>query len=163
MRTLQVFPIGGTALLEQLRSVGLSGISCNRKDYGTHVSVSTVWLCLNDGTVLRFQPEMHDLEGWDEVGTLEIERVELSGVVSPFVKLGGQWQHVATIEKLVISEPGYFSAESGLKITNHEQEIIIICNNAAPYELALSAPTIHDPFNPEYPLERYVVCPVFLE
>lgn len=106
---------------------------------------------------------MHDLEGWDEVGTLEIERVELSGVVSPFVKLGDQWKHVATIEKLVISEPGYFSAESGLKITNHEQEIIIICNNAAPYELALSAPTTHDPFNPEYPLERYVACPVFLE
>lgn len=162
MSRFQIFPIGGTVLLEPLRSVGLFGISCNRKDFGTHVSVSTVWLRLNDGTVLRFQPEMHDLEGWDEVGTLEIERVDVSEVVSPFVKLGGQWQHVATIEKLVVSEPGYFSAESGLKLTNHDQETIIICNDAAPYQLALSAPTTHDPFNPEYPLVRYSACPVFL-
>jgi hypothetical protein len=151
----------GAALLEPLRSVGLCGISCNRKDYGTHVSVSTVWLCLPDGTVLRFQPEMHDLEGWDEVGSLGIDKSDLSEVVPPLVTLSSQWQHVASIEKLVISEPDYFSAESGLKITNREKETIIICNGAAPYELALSTPAVHDAFNPEYPLERYVLCPVF--
>jgi hypothetical protein len=163
MRNFQTFPIDGTALLESLRTVGLDGFSCDRKDYGTHVSVTTVWLCLRGGTVLRLQPEMHDLEGWDEVGSLKIDRVEWSEAVAPLVELGSQWHDIASIEKLVISEPGYFSAESGLKITNRQQQIIIICNSASPYQLALSTPATRDVFSPEYDLERYSVCPVFLE
>ena len=163
MRNFQAFPIDGAALLESLGSVGLYGFSCNRRDFGTHVSVYTVWLCLGDGTVLRLQPEMHDLEGWDEVGSLKIDQVESSDAVPSLVRLGSQWQDIASVEKLVVGEPDYFSAESGLKITNREQEAIIICNSAAPYELALSTPATRDAFNPEYPLERYSVCPLFLE
>lgn len=163
MRNFQAFPIHGTALLESLRTVGLDGFSCDRKDYGTHVSVTTVWLCLRGGTVLRVQPEMHDLEGWDEVGSLKIDRDDWSKAVAPRVELGSQWHDIACIEKLVVSEPGYFSAESGLKITNRQQEIIIICNSASPYQLALSTPATCDVFTPEYDLERYSVCPVFLE
>lgn len=163
MRNFQAFPIHGTALLECLRTVGLDGFSCDRKDYGSHVSVTTIWLCLRGGTVLRVQPEMHDLEGWDEVGSLEIDRDDWSKAVAPRVELGSQWHDIACIEKLVINEPGYFSAEAGLKITNRQQEIIIICNSALPYQLALRTPATHDVFTPEYDLERYSVCPVFLE
>jgi len=106
---------------------------------------------------------MHDLEGYDEVGSLKVDRDDWSKAVAPRVELGSQWHDIASIEKLVINEPGYFSAESGLKITNHQQEIIIICNSASPYQLALRAPNTCDVFTPEYDLERYSVCPVFLE
>ena len=163
MRNFQAFPIDGAALLDSVRTAGLDGFSFDRKDYGTHVSVTTVWLRLGDGTVLRFQPEMHDLEGWDEVGSLKIDQADGPGAVAPFVGLGSQWHDIACIEKLVVSEPGYFSAESGLKITNRRQEAIIICNSASPYQLALSTPVTRDAFTPEYGLERYAVCPLFLD
>ena len=106
---------------------------------------------------------MHDLEGYDEVGSLEIDRDDWSKAVALRVELGSRWHDIASIEKLVINEPGYFSAESGLTITNHQQEIIIICNSASPYQLALRAPNRCNVFTPEYDLERYSVCPVFLE
>lgn len=106
---------------------------------------------------------MHDLEGWDEIGSLTIDRCDWSKAAAPLVELGSQWHDIICIEKLVVSEPGYFSAESGLKITNRQREIIIVCNSAAPYQLALSTPATRDVFTPEYGLERYSVCPVFLE
>lgn len=163
MRNFQAFPIYGASLLVSLRTAGLDGFSCDRNDYGTHVSVTTVWLRLGGGTVLRLQPEMHDLDGWDEVGSLKIDRVECPGAVAPLAELDSQWHDIACIEKLVVSEPSYFIAESGLKITNRRQESIIICNSASPHQLALSTPVTRDLFTPEYGLERYAVCPLFLE
>lgn len=160
MNSAGLFPLVGTELLESLNSSGLSGFSYNRKDYGTHVSVSTVWLFLGDGAVLRLQPEMHDLEGWDEVGSLVVERVE-PAEAPPLIQLGDEWKEIASIEKLVVSEPGYFSAESGLKISNRKREAITICNSASPYQLALSTPVTHDTFTPEYSLDRYLVCSAF--
>lgn len=162
MRKAQTFPLVGTELLESLNSSGLSGFSSNRKDYGTHVSVSTVWLWLGSGAVLRIQSEMHDLEGWDEVGSLVIERAE-SSEAPPLIQLGDDWKEIAGIEKLVVSDPGYFSAESGLKILNRKRETVIICNSASPYELALSTPLTHDAFTPEYCLDRYTVCSALTE
>lgn len=160
MSKVQAFPLVGTELLKSLALFGLSGFSTNRKDYGTHVSVSTVWLCLGDGAVLRLQPEMHDLEGWDEVGSLIVGRVE-PAEAPPLIQLGNEWKEIESIEKLVVSKPDYFSAESGLKISNRKREAIIICNSAAPYQLALSTPVTHDTFTPEYSLDRYLVCSVF--
>lgn len=163
MSNFRAFPIEGAALLSALRTAGLDGFSCDRKDYGTHVSMTTIWLRLGNRTVLRLQPEMHDLEGWHEVGSVKIDRVEWSGAVGPLVELGSQWHDIACVQKLVVREPGYFSAESGLKITNRQQEAIIICNGASPYQLALNTPVTRDVSTPEYALERYAVCPLFLE
>lgn len=163
MKTFQAFSIVGEAFLKDIYSFGLYGFSWNRKEYKTHVSVNTVWLRLSDGTVLRVGPEMHELENWDEVGSLEIERVESTDAPSPIVELGDEWRNIASIEKLVFTEPDYFSADSGLKITNRQQEVIIICNGAGPYELALMTPVTQDVFNPEHDLERYLVYPAFCE
>lgn len=160
MRKVQAFPLVGTELLASLNSSGLSGFSSNRKDYGTHVSVSTVWLCLGNGAVLRLQPQMHDLEGWDEVGSLIVERAE-PAEAPPLIQLGDEWKEIASIEKLVVSEPGYFNAESGLKISNRKREALTICNSASPYELAVSTPVTYDTFTPEYSLDRYLFCSAF--
>jgi hypothetical protein len=162
MSKVRSFRLIGTELLESLKSSGLSGFSSNRKDYGTHVSVSTVWLCLGNGVVLRLQAAMHDLKGWDEVGSLVIETVEPAEALT-IIRLADEWKKIASIEKLVVSKPGYFSAKSGLKISNRKHEAITICNSASPYELALSTPVTHDVVTPEYALDRYSVRLIFPE
>jgi len=42
---------------------------------------------------------MHDLDGWDEVGSLKIG----PGAVAPLAELDSHWHDIACIEKLVVA------------------------------------------------------------
>ena len=158
MSDFRVFPMVGEEFLELLRLTGLRGFSSNRKEYTTHISLSCIWLFLADETVLKIVSEMHDLEGWDEVGSLVIDLVRPIDYIPPIIELPTEWQYIVSIEKLVVSKNDYFKAESGLKIINGEGKVIIICSAAAPYELALMAPFVKDKFTPEYDVSEYKSC-----
>jgi hypothetical protein len=161
MNDFENFPIVEEGAFKFLKNSGLKGFSCDRREYLTHVSMSSIWLFLFDTHVLRLTSEMHDLKGWDEVGSIVVDVVPLTDDLPQMIELPCNWADIASVEKLIIREDAYFQAESGIKISNSAGEKIIICNAAAPCEVTMEAPFFHDKFKPEYDIGKYEFFAVY--
>ena len=155
MSGFESFPIVGEAAFKTLKNSGLKGFSCDRREYATHISMSSVWLFLVDTRVLRVTSEMHELKGWDEVGSIVVDIVPPTDNLPQMIELSLTWRVVASIEKLIVREDAYFEAESGVRISNSAGEAIIICSASSPCEVTMAAPFIHDKFQPEYDIGKY--------
>lgn len=106
MRTCQIFGMEGPARLGSALDRA-PWIFVQDKVLRMHVSMYAIWLWLGDGGVFRVQSEMHDLDGWDPVGSQQIGQVAPPGAVSTLIEFGSQWQGIASVETLIIDEPGY--------------------------------------------------------
>ena len=161
MNGIRNFPFEGEEHLESIVMFGLRGYASNIKQYETHVSISTVWFLLSDGSILSVSSRMHDLEGWEEVGSLVIELNPPPDSIPPMIDLPIEWQYITAVDKLIIDGNENFVAESGIRIMNNNGQSVMICTAARVYELALKAPFVSIAFNPEYDLDRYKLTPMF--
>jgi hypothetical protein len=116
--------------------------------------MSTIWLLLGDDTLLKIYTTMSDTIGWDEVGTLIFRRDVKREDAPEILPLPQTWRNVTTIEKLVVMDD-YFSAESGLKISNDMGEVFIIVCSENVYQIEIKAPFFRGEFLPEYDLNKY--------
>jgi hypothetical protein len=137
-------------LVKGLKGFALSSDNISR----TH----TFWCFLSDGTVLKVQSELNDIDGWHEVGTLEFSSVEDGDGVPNVMPLDDQWRHIQTIEKLCLDTENCYS-ESGIVLTNmNSQKLTIICD-ANPYSISVQAPFLTMEFLPEYEILSYKRIP----
>lgn len=116
-------------------------------------SVTTLWLLLNDGACLRIRSKMHDLSGWDEIGTLVFEVVEVTEAPQ-FVDLPTSWMQVISIEALIF-DSDECTAECGIMLHNTLGEILTVLPGADVYTLAIQAPFCSLAFSPENDIPRY--------
>jgi len=92
------YSICGSELLEVIQMKGLEGFSYDSKVYPTHTSMWNIRLHLLDGRIVKLASTMHDLEGWDEVGSLLIELDQ--GIPPTMQPLPPEWKSIAKIERL---------------------------------------------------------------
>lgn len=130
---------------------GLKGIAMASDDIGR---VHTTWCQLLDGSLIKIQSEMNDIDGWHEIGCLELSIGHHEASVPQITLLSNDWNNISTIEKLCHDSAQCY-AESGIVITNSiGQSIIIVCD-ANPYLLSIQAPFFSGEFLPEYELKSY--------
>jgi hypothetical protein len=134
-----------------------------------HKLAATVYLWRADGTGIRVQSEMHDIAGWIEVGSLVISHVDgpvnrttESGACETEtfeISLPSEFESGLSASKLVLSTQGK-TVESGLFIESTSGSEIVLVAGAAPYTVAVKAPSVVEPFEPEYDLTEYSREPI---
>ena len=144
------FTLEGIASIPfQLKS-GIKGYAVNLNYNVT----TTIWLFLCDGAVLIIQSNMNELDGWEEVGSLNFKAFTSGEYLPEMIALPIVWNKIISLGKLAI-EDDEFIAESGIVIRNNlGEEIIIVCG-AEIYSIQMKAPFFEGCFNPEYSFEKY--------
>jgi hypothetical protein len=132
-----------------LRS-GLSAYATNVPKVGPP---ATLWLRLCDGQIIRVGIKMHDLSGWDEIGTLAFESVHAADAPD-MVNLPASWKHVRDVQMLVHSSDAC-EAECGLVLNTSSGDQLVVLPGADVYTLAIKAPFHSQPFTPENDLAAY--------
>jgi hypothetical protein len=151
MATMLNFDVVGVPSIAEALRCGVTGYATNESVIGPP---ATLWLRLGNGQLLRVGVEMHDLLGWEEIGTLTFEIVGSQGVPE-MVDVPVAWLDVQAVQKLVyVSEE--CEAESGLTLRTTNGETLTILPGAEVYTLAIEAPFYPKPFNPENDLSVYV-------
>jgi hypothetical protein len=136
-------------------SAGLqSGLSGYVIDYVPGIqSPTALWLRLCDGRTIRVEVDMHDLSGWDEIGTLVFEVVSAHDAPG-MVNLPVTWSYVREVQKLVFNLDEC-EAECGFILCTTSGEQLVVVSGADPYSLAVRAPFHQTPFEPENNLTAY--------
>jgi hypothetical protein len=145
------FDTSGISSIQSMLRKGIAGYAV---DTLIPRGMSTIWLLLGDDTLLKIYTTMSDTIGWDEVGTLIFRRDVKREDAPEILPLPQTWRNVTTIEKLVVMDD-YFSAESGLKISNDMGEVFIIVCSENVYQIEIKAPFFRGEFLPEYDLNKY--------
>ncbi len=140
--------------IESIQSLIRQGLTGYARDRLVPQGMSTIWLFLRDGSVLKIHTKMTDTVGWDEVGTLVFRRVAPGSDVPSMLPVPEAWRTVTTVEKLVVVDE-HFSAEGGLQICNRLEEVFNIVCSANVYQIEISAPFFDGSFSPEYALTHY--------
>jgi hypothetical protein len=135
-----------------------TGLRSGLTAYATNVPKvgppATLWLQLCDGRILRIGVEMHDLSGWEEVGTLTFEVVS-SAEAPEMVNLPAHWSDVREVQKLVfISDE--CEAESGFSLCTTSGDLLTVLPGADVYTVAIEASFYQSSFKPENDLAVYV-------
>lgn len=151
MKNVLCFDVASApALAAGLRS-GLSAYATNVPKVGPP---STLWLRLCDGRTLRVGVDMHDLSGWEEIGTLTFEVVS-SDDVPEMVSLPASWSEVREVQKLVYNSDEC-EAECGFALFTSSGDHLAVVPGADVYTLAIQAPFHALPFTPENDLTAYI-------
>lgn len=117
---------------------------------------TTLELGLSDGRVLRVRAEMHDLSGWNEIGTLTFEVESIKDENEPkMITLPVAWSKVSKVEKLIYKSDECI-AESGFTICTASGESFTVLPGANVYTLAIDAPFLSIPFEPENDFKFYL-------
>lgn len=132
----------------------LSGLLAYATDAPKVGPSTTLWLQLRDGRMLRVRSDMHDLSGWEEIGTLTFELVR-EGEGTEMTGLPESWSAVRTIEKLVYDSEEC-EAECGFALHTMSGDVLLVLPGADVYTLAIKAPFFLQPFFPENDLEAYI-------
>lgn len=135
---------------------GLIGYAVNPEQ---HIGLSTLWLYLADGDVLKIHSTMTDTKDWDEVGTLVFQLLGNDEDVPQMMRLPQQWLSIAHVQKLVVTTED-FVAESGLLICNDSNEALTVVCSANVYRIELQAPFFSGSFQPEYEMAHYIHIPL---
>lgn len=115
---------------------------------------ATLWLRLCDGRTIRVGVEMHNLTGWEEIGTLTFEIVEEVDVPH-MTPLSPSWSNVRAIQKLVYMSDEC-DAECGFVLCTKSGDQLVVLPGADVYTLAIQAPFYPQPFKPENDLTAYL-------
>lgn len=156
MKTILKSEFIGFESLTALLRVGVVGLFINNLTAG---SMRLLSLILGDGSVLRIQAKVTEVEPWYEVGTLifehiaKIEKFEINQVPLPV-----SWLDIGLVEKLVL-EGEKFTAESGICFCNRSGEQFIILPGAFPHSIEIDAAFYSGKFEPEYDIDKYERVP----
>lgn len=150
MKSILCFDSTSTPALFAGLASGLSAFATNVPRVG---APATLWLRLCDGRILRVGVDMHDLSGWEEIGTLTFEVVGADD--SPeMVNLPSSWSEVLEIQKLIyISDE--VEAECGFTLCTFKGDQLTVLPGADVYTLAIQASFSTLPFVPENDLTAY--------
>ncbi len=151
MRNVWCFDVARAPALAAGLSSGLSAYATNVPKLGPP---ATLWLRLCDGRTLRVGVAMHDLGGWEEVGTLTFEVVSADDAPE-MVSLPGSWSVVREIKKLVYNSDECV-AECGFTLCTSGGDQLAVVPGADVYTLAIQAPFYPLPFTPESDLNAYL-------
>jgi hypothetical protein len=156
MKNHYPFVLNNLSSLYEHLAKGLKGFALSSDNISrTH----TFWCFLSDGTVLKVQSELNDIDGWHEVGTLEFSSVGDGVGVPNEMLLDEQWRNIQKIEKLCLDTENFY-AESGIVLTNiNSQELTFVCD-ANPYNISVQAPFLTMGFLPEYEILSYKRIPL---
>ena len=150
MKSVLCFDVASAPALAAALSSGLRAYATNVPKVGPP---ATLWLRLCDGRTLRVGVDMHNLSGWEEIGTLTFEVV--SAHDSPeMVSLPASWTEVREIQKLVY-DSDECEAECGFILYTSGGDQLAVLPGADPYTLAIQAPFHLLPFTPENDLNAY--------
>jgi hypothetical protein len=97
---------------------------------------------------------MHDLRGWEEIGTLAFDVVS-SNDVPEMVSLPTSWSEVREVQKLVYNS-NECEAECGFALRTSSGDQLAVVPGADVYTLAIQAPFHSLPFTPENDLTAYL-------
>lgn len=128
-------------------------------DTPTPRGISTIWLFLTNGSILKIYSQMHDTVGWYEVGTFTFRLVEKDENVPEMLPLQQAWRDITVIKKMLVIDDD-FTAESGLQISNNSGETFTIVCSANVYQIEIAAPFFHGNFLPEYEIYHYKHVPL---
>jgi hypothetical protein len=150
MKNVLCFDVASAPALTAGLSSGLSAYATNVTKIGPP---TTLWLRLCDGRTLRVNVDMHDLSGWEEIGTLTFEVV---GADDPpeMVNLPTSWSEVREIQKLVYNSDEC-EAECGFTLCSRSGDQLAVVPGADIYTLAIQAPFYPSLFTPENDLTAY--------
>ena len=130
-----------------------SGVRAYATDGKESKSVTTLWLQLNDGARLRIRSNMHDVSGWDEIGTLAFQAVEANEIPQS-EDLPSSWMQIILIEALVFDSDECM-AECGIMVHNVLGETLTVLPGSDVHTLAIQAPFFAGTFSPENDVSRY--------
>ncbi|EJN03274.1 hypothetical protein [Herbaspirillum sp. YR522] len=150
MKNVLSFDVDNASALSDALNNGLQAYAtdCPRSGLPT-----TLWLQLCNGRTLRIRPEMHDLSGWNEIGTLTFEEVGLADAPE-MTRLPVSWADVQSVQKLIYKS-NECEAECGLAVNTTSGDTLIVVTGADVYTLAIEAPFHHQVFTPENDLITY--------
>jgi hypothetical protein len=129
---------------------GLSGYAVELPKVGPP---RAMWLRLCDGRTLWVGVDMHDLSGWEEIGTLIFEVVSAEDAPK-MVNLPATWSDVREVQTLVYKSHEC-QAECGFVLSTSSGEQLVVVPGADVYSLAIKAPFHQLPFRPENALTAY--------
>jgi hypothetical protein len=155
MKDTFLFVLSGLDSLFSVLKVGLKGYSTDYKQIG---GTTTVHLFLTTGEIVKISSEMHDIDSWNEIGSLVFEMVQ-DCPYSKMIPLDPAWKSLASVEKLVL-EREEFVAESGIILRSESDETLLVVASANVYTLAVQAPFARDEFLPENDLSAYRYVPL---
>lgn len=145
----------GVPLHDALRQ-GFSRLSLARV---AHLRAYMVVLWRTNGEGIEIQAQMHDIAERLEVGALVFTRAEMkTGDLETF-EASADFHRGAAVSKLVLRVAGTY-VESGLVLSGGAGSQLMIVAGAQPFSLAVRAPMLDEPFDPEYPISQYLVEPV---
>lgn len=150
-----MFVLSGFDSLFDILKAGLMGYSTDYKQPG---GTTTVHLFLTTGEIVKIYSEMHDIDSWNEIGSLVFEMVQ-DCPHSKIIPLEPGWKSLASVKKLVLDREE-FIAESGIILRSDSDETFLIVTSANVYTLAVKAPFARDEFFPENDLSAYHYIPL---
>ncbi len=151
MKNVLSFDVAPAPALAAGLSSGLSAYATNVPKVGLP---STLWLRLCDGRILRVSVDMHDLSGWEEIGTLTFEVVSADDAPE-MVSLPASWTEIREVQKLVYNS-NECEAECGFSLCTSNGDQLVVVPGADVYTLAIQAPFHPLPFTPENDLTAYL-------
>ena len=155
MKEAFLFVLAGLDSIVNVLKVGLLGYSTDFKRIG---GTTIVHLFLTDGRIMKIYSEMHDIDSWNEIGSLVFEMAE-KVPNAPMIPLGDSWKQLASVSKLVL-EREQFVAESGICLRSMADETPLVVTSANVETLAVQAPSLRDEFLPENDLSAYRYMPL---
>ncbi|MDN7602439.1 hypothetical protein [Burkholderia gladioli] len=142
--------------INSLRKEFSSGFTRLSLAFAVHGKPISVTLWRSDGTGLQVQCRMHDVFDRVEYGVLEFERALGNGDGETFIDLPDDLRLApgSTVAKLILTDDGVM-CESGFAVIGSQGSELIVVAGAYPYTLAVSVAGLPEPFEPEFPLDKY--------
>lgn len=114
-----------------------------------------IYLKLGTCTILKIFSMINDLDGWDEVGSLCIEKVNNDDAEIQFVPVGEQWLKIKKVSKLILDDDNV-RVECGLRLENDCSQVINILPSSFPNAIELNAEFYAGSFDSECDIDEYL-------
>ncbi|WP_147426769.1 hypothetical protein [Trinickia fusca] len=122
-------------------------------------SLEGAWQCrfiLADGGILEFSSACTVVDGWQEVGSLNIRCIrgeaDLKGDIFKSILVGRFC--IDAVECLIYEDPSVYS-ECGVILYDFLGRELIIAAGVSPGAVSIKAPFSDEHFSPEFPLDNY--------
>ncbi|WP_353393388.1 hypothetical protein [Hydrogenophaga sp. 5NK40-0174] len=112
-------------------------------------------LIFSNGSSLEFSSACTMVDGWQEVGSLNIQLINQSksDIDSVLVRVEVPPFRVTTLVKLVY-EDNSFRSECGIAVGGENEEEIVVATGVSPGSVSIAAPFSTSPFEPEFPVSE---------
>lgn len=125
-------------------------------------SLSAAWqyrMHFDDGTAWEFSSACTEIDGWQEIGSLNVRNVSNEPVSHLFQRTDIIAFPIRRLEYLVHQDAKVF-AESGLIFASDDGKEIIVAAGVSPGSVSVLAPFSSQPFEPELSPQDYARLPV---